>query len=183
MPAVPPDLSQWLLRQPTVGRQSEIADIRTCFHIEELIGPRRATAPGCYAGTGRATSAGGSPCTAPRMLRNSGSTRASKRCSCRWPTNSLHNPAREHCWIAERDEMYIRLGLLMRKADEIPELRLLIVEPVARGLDLSRRPVRTCIDFARETGYPRHHAVDQRRVGRFRLVAHTSHRDFGRACA
>ena len=62
----------------------------------------------------------------------------------------------------------------MRKADEIPELRLLIVEPVARGLDLSRRPVRTCIDFARETGYPRHHAVHQRRVGRFRLVASTS---------
>jgi len=65
-----------------------------------------------------------------------------------------HDAALERCWIAERGGE--RLGCVFLVKDEAPgvaRLRLLMLEPAARGLGLGKRLVEECVSFARAAGY------------------------------
>ena len=63
------------------------------------------------------------------------------------------DPALERCWIAEMDGERVGSVFVVRKTDAIAKLRLLIIDPKARGLGLGKRFVDECLRFAREAGY------------------------------
>jgi DNA-binding MarR family transcriptional regulator/GNAT superfamily N-acetyltransferase len=99
------------------------------------------------------------------------------------------DPKRERCFIAEMDGRPVGSAFLVRDSDEVARLRLLIVDPVARGRGLGKRMTQECIGFAREAGYRRltlwthsvltaaRHIYDQ---AGFKMVGQGRHASFGK---
>jgi len=97
-------------------------------------------------------------------------------------------PGREQCWVAEVDGMMAGSIFLTDEGDGLSRLRLLYVEPFARGLGIGNALVETCVTFAREVGYSAitlwtHTVLESARriyaAHGFRIVESHVHEEFG----
>jgi DNA-binding MarR family transcriptional regulator/N-acetylglutamate synthase-like GNAT family acetyltransferase len=100
-----------------------------------------------------------------------------------------YDDRRERCWIAERDGENVGCVMLVKESDEMARLRLLLVEPNARGLGIGGRLVEECVRFARAARYRKitlwTHSVliAARRIyerSGFKLVDSWTHSEFGK---
>jgi len=100
-----------------------------------------------------------------------------------------YQPKRERCWIAERDGENVGSVFVVEKSRTVAQLRLLIVDPSARGAGIGRRLVAECIDFTRRAGYRKlmlwtNAGLDAARHlyedAGFRLTREEQHRSFGK---
>jgi DNA-binding MarR family transcriptional regulator/N-acetylglutamate synthase-like GNAT family acetyltransferase len=98
------------------------------------------------------------------------------------------DPRRERCWIAERNCEIVGSVFLVKQSRTIAKLRLLYVEPSARGLGIGARLVSECVRFARQAGYKKltlwtqsnlHAARRIYKAEGFRVGAKKRHHSFG----
>jgi len=99
------------------------------------------------------------------------------------------DPKRERCWMAEMNGEIVGSVFIVKKSDEVAKLRLLIVDPKARGLGIGKRLVDECIRYARQVGYRKitlwtNNVLTAARhiyqSAGFKLVAEDPHHSFGR---
>jgi DNA-binding MarR family transcriptional regulator/GNAT superfamily N-acetyltransferase len=99
------------------------------------------------------------------------------------------DPRRESAWIAELDGEPVGCVFCMRREDRVAQLRLLLVEPRARGMGIGGRLVEECVRFAGRAGYERimlwtnDVLDDARRIyerAGFQLVEEERHQSFGK---
>lgn len=103
-----------------------------------------------------------------------------------------YDPARERCWIAEKDGERVGSVFLVKHPERpaTARLRLLLVQPQARGLGIGRRLVHECTRFALQAGYDSitlwtNSCLDAARrlyeLEGYELVDEESHSSFGAA--
>jgi GNAT superfamily N-acetyltransferase len=98
------------------------------------------------------------------------------------------DPQREAAWIAELGGRRVGCVFLVAKDAGTAQLRILLVDPAARGRQLGRRLVGECVSFARQAGYRRmvlwtnEPLAAARRIylaAGFSLVSEETHHSFG----
>jgi DNA-binding MarR family transcriptional regulator/GNAT superfamily N-acetyltransferase len=99
------------------------------------------------------------------------------------------DPERERCWIAEVDGERVGSIFLVQKSKQVARLRLLLVEPSARGLGIGKRLVEECVRFARQCRYKKLVLWTQRELkaarrvyqqAGFRITGTERHQSWGR---
>jgi DNA-binding MarR family transcriptional regulator/N-acetylglutamate synthase-like GNAT family acetyltransferase len=99
-----------------------------------------------------------------------------------------HDPKREHLWIAEQEGERIGSVMIVDAGDKVAQLRLLLVEPKARGQSVGMRLIDECLNFSRRNRYRKIKLWTQSNLPQarhlytksgFERVSQSAHKSFG----